>query len=117
MTKKAGKNEFAAGYGKLVAKLPKITPPKGGKNDAKAKKLLQKADALSYFEGKEDSGLNEEIDAEKRELRREAKKYCLHKWKTTIKKDLTQDARLRVVRTITCSKCGMSHRDVVKEKV
>ena len=111
------KEEFGEEYQRLVAKLPQITPPVGGKDDEKAQELLRQADEIRYYEGGEDSGLNESIDAEKRQLRKETKKYCLHEWKTTVKRDMTQDARLRITRMIECVKCGMAHRDVVEEEV
>ena len=112
-----GKMEFEAEYRELLEKLPQITPPVGGSDDEKAQELLHEADKIRYYDGDEDGGLNESIDAEKRALRKEAKKYCLHEWKTTMKKEMTQDVRLRVVRMIECVKCGMAHRDVVEEEV
>ena len=104
-------------YKKLIAGLPKITPPKGGSDDVKAQELLQKANDLPIYAGAEDDGLNESVESEKRQIRKEARRYCAHVWKTTVKRDMTADARCRVVRMIECEKCGMAHRDVAEESI
>ncbi|VUT27099.1 MAG: hypothetical protein MASP_01908 [Candidatus Methanolliviera sp. GoM_asphalt] len=114
--KQEGKELFEGEWKKLVARLPNIAPPKGGNNDEKAQELLREARDLPRYEGAEDEGLNINVDEQRRMLRREAHRYCAHKWRTTIRRSLTFDSRLRVERIIECVKCGMAHRDVVEAK-
>ena len=101
----------------LIKALPKFVPPKSDKDDKKAKRLLAEAKSISYYNGPESEGLNLAVDRERAKLRKEAAKHCIHDWETKISQSYTQDARRKVIRTITCKKCGWTKKDMKTEAV
>jgi len=100
-------------YAELIVRLPerKIenTP-----DEVKFREALSHI-SQHHFSGKEDDGLNLALRASNGEAYREAGKYCNHKLETEYDYTYTQDARLKLVRTISCKKCQLYIRDIVEE--
>lgn len=100
-------------YEKLIEQLPKRII-KNTPDEKKFKELMGKIDR-NYFTGREDEGLNWAIRARNSDILKEAQKYCNHELKTEYDKGFTADVRKKVVRTISCAKCGLNIRDEVSE--
>jgi hypothetical protein len=114
------KKEQETKYAPLYVEMGKIALPKNNENpdDEKCKQLLKKSKA-NYFSSKdpEDSGLNLASTSACTKIEKEAEKFCNHHFKTQFWETYTGDARLKLERDVSCTKCGFSHRDTVKEQV
>jgi len=102
-------------YAFLIKKLPvrNIT------NTPDEKRFSEIMSQINYhhFTGREDDGLNLSISAGNSRIRQEASQFCSHELKTEYDYQYTQDARMRVVRTISCPKCQLYIRDEVSEEI
>lgn len=105
-------------YSKLENKMsdPKL-PSSKTNNDAKAAKLVEQANSLKGYNGKESSGLNSAQSSQRNSLLREATKLSSAKPVTTTTRGITQDGRLTLTKTSTNPKTGYSVSKTVSEKV
>jgi len=92
-------------------------PERNIKNTPDVKKFSEIMTKKTYrnFNGAEDDGLALAQVASNNAIAREAMQYCEHNLKTEYKYEMTQDARLKLVRIISCEKCGLYIRDIAEE--
>ena len=111
------KKEEDEKYAPLYAEMKKIAMPKNNENpdDEKCKELLKTAQANSFYnEDPEYSGLNLASASYCVGIYREAGKLCNHNFKINFDRTYTEDARLKLVREVSCEKCHFSHKDTVE---
>ena len=100
-------------YAELFAQLPerKIenTP-----DEQKFTEIMSRKEYRNY-DGPEDEGLRIAQNASNNRIAHEAMQYCNHELETKYRYDMTQDARLKLVREISCKRCGLYIRDIVEE--
>lgn len=102
-------------YTTLIAELPQRKID-NIPNQNKFNEILKNIDN-TYFPGPESDGLNLSISAHNSRIRAEAMKYCNHEIVTKMNYTYTADARLLIIRTMSCSKCGLKIIDEKSEPV
>ena len=113
--KAAEEAEREAAYMELEKKLPerKIeNTPDEDKFGIAMSKVMDK-----HYSDPEDSGLEMAVEANNEKAYKQAQEFCSHELHTEISRTYTADARYKVVRTISCPKCGLVVVDSVEEPV
>ena len=108
--------ERIARYKELVEKLPPVPDFSNTPDKEKFNRIMKKIKNI-YFSGPEDDGLNIAMSAANGRVRAEARQYCTHDIHIEFNYAHTADARKKVIRTISCEKCGMYMIDIVEEEV
>jgi len=103
-------------YQPLIAQLPERTFDTTG-DDEKAQELLRQASEIKDVKGPEMDGVNLAQSQKRQALRMKAKKHCNHDIEEHYDYTFTGDARRKIVRELTCEKCGMSVRDETSEEL
>lgn len=105
-------------YAPLYEQMKEIPMPKQNtySDDKKCQDILkQRQQGFSDFE--ENEGLNLAVAHKNAEIEAEAQKYCNHDFKVKYEEGYTEDSRLKLIREVSCDKCGFKQVDEVEEPV
>ena len=95
-------------YQELINQLPEITLPPNTPSESRFEKLQNEINQIQYFSGSEDDGLNAAQSSRRGKLQAELMSVCNHKLTIELDRTFTEDGRRKVVREVTCTKCGFS---------
>lgn len=105
-------------YAPLYKRMKEMPLPKQNSNpdDKKCQEIL-KTMKQGFPDFEENEGLNLAVAHKNAEIEAEAQKYCNHNFKVRYEETYTQDSRLKLIREVSCDKCGFKKIDEVEEPV
>jgi len=116
--KQKEEEERRKAYAPLYEKMKEKPLPKQNSNpdDEKCQEIL-KTMKQGFPDFEENEGLNLAVAHKNAEIEAEAQKYCNHNFTVRYEETYTQDSRLKLIREVSCDKCGFKQVDEVEEPV